>query len=192
MTAVTTPIGLVVFGVVMVVFAWQEFRWGYDTPDGAEVHDDRSALLYLTWLPVGLITAAFGLSLAGWGAWPAQWPVFGLGVVVLLTGVGGRWWSHRTLGRSHEAVVTIQSDHQLVTDGPYRWVRHPMYAASALALVGVGLALGTLPGFVLVFGGTLPAMIRRIRVEERALEGAMGERYRSFATARSRLVPGLW
>lgn len=191
-TAATTIEGMLLFGVALAAFAGQEFLWGYDTPDGAEVHDDRAALLYLTWLPVVLITIAFALSVAGWGAWPAQWPIFGLGIVVLGLGVIGRWWSHRTLGRFHQAVVTIQSDHQLITDGPYRRVRHPMYAASAVGLVGVGLSLGTVPGLILVLGGTLPAIVRRIQVEERALEEALGERFRVYAATRSRLVPGLW
>ena len=191
-TAATTIEGIIVVGAAIAVFAGQEFRWGYETPDEGEVRDDRTALLYLTWLPVGLITVAFGLSVAGWGAWPAQWPVFVLGIVVLGLGVGGRWWSHRTLGRFHQAVVTIQADHQLITDGPYRWVRHPMYAASALGILGVGLAFGTGPGLILVVGGTMPAIIRRIQVEERALSEALGTAFEDYARSRARLVPGVW
>lgn len=192
MTAATTIEGMVVFVVAVAVFAGQEFRWGYDTPADSEMHDDAAALLYLTWLPVALITAAFFVSVAGWGAWSAQWPVFGLGIGLLGLGVWGRWWSHRTLGRFHQAVVTIQSDHRLITDGPYRWVRHPMYAASAVALVGVGLALGTLPGIVIVLGGTLPAIIRRIHVEERALGTSLGADFERYCARRARLIPGVW
>ena len=139
-----------------------------------------------------MFTTAFGLGVAGWGAWPAQWPVFVLGIVGLGLGVVGRWWSHRTLGRFHQAVVTIQADHQLITDGPYRWVRHPMYAASAIGIVGVGVALGTVPGLILVVGGTMPAIIRRIQVEERALSEALGPVFADYARSRARLVPGVW
>ena len=133
MTAATTPLGLALFGLVMAVFIAQEFTRGFGTPDDGDVRDDRAALLYLEALPVVLVTAAFGLSVAGWMAWPASWPV-----------------------------------------------------------LGIGLALGTVPAFTVAFVGTLPAMIRRIQVEERVLHGALGERYTAYAEARSRLVPGLW
>ena len=191
-TAATTLGGFLAFNAVVLVFATQEFRWGFEAPPDAEVHDDGAALLYLSVLPVLLVTGAFGLSLLGWGAWPAQWPVFAVGMTMLGLGIVGRWWSHRTLGRFHQAVVTIQADHELVSNGPYRWVRHPMYAASALAFLGIGLALGTAPGLVVAFGGPLLAMLRRIQVEERAMSEALGERYRAYATGRARMIPGLW
>lgn len=192
MTAATTPTGLALFGVVMAVFVAQEFTRGFGTPSGGESRDDRTALLYLEALPVLLVTVAFGLSVAGWLAWPASWTLFGIGLVAMVAGIGVREWSHRTLGRFHQAVVTIHDDHVVVTDGPYRFVRHPMYAGSVLTFLGIGLALGTVPAIVVAFGGTLPAMIRRIQVEERVLRGALGERYTTYAEARSRLVPGLW
>jgi protein-S-isoprenylcysteine O-methyltransferase Ste14 len=89
-------------------------------------------------------------------------------------------------------LVTIQDEHDLVTSGPYRLVRHPMYTGSAIAFLGVGLALGTWPGLLLVFFGTLAAMVRRISVEERALTQALGEEYASYAADRSRMLPGVW
>jgi len=143
-------------------------------------------------LPVALVAAALAVSFTGWGAWGASEWMFFLGVAVLFLGVVVRQWSHRTLGRFHQALVTIQSDHQVITSGPYRLVRHPMYAGSAVAFLGVGLTLGTWPGFGLVFVGTLPAMIRRIRVEEDALRDSLGSQYRDYANGRARLLPGVW
>ena len=67
-----------------------------------------------------------------------------------------------------------------------------MYAGSAVAFVGVGLALGTWPGLVLVFIGTLPAMVRRISIEEYALEHSLGEEYAAYAADRARMLPGVW
>lgn len=67
-----------------------------------------------------------------------------------------------------------------------------MYAGSAVAFLGVGLALGTWPGLVLVFIGTLPAMVRRISVEERVLAQALGSEYASYAADRARMLPGVW
>ena len=80
----------------------------------------------------------------------------------------------------------------MVEDGPYRWVRHPMYAGSAVAFLGVGLSLGIYAGLSLAFLGTLLAMLLRIRVEERTVESALGQRCTTFARDRRRLIPGIW
>ncbi len=192
MPYVTTLTGFVVFITCMSIFAAQEFTQGFGTPEAASMRDDRWALLYLDVLPVALVTAALAISFTGWGAWGASEAVFFLGIAVLCLGVVVRQWSHRTLGRFHQALVTIQSDHQVITNGPYRLVRHPMYAGSAIAFLGVGLALGTWPGLGLVFVGTLPAMVRRIRVEEDALHNSLGAEYRNYANGRARLLPGVW
>ncbi|MCX6520274.1 MAG: isoprenylcysteine carboxylmethyltransferase family protein [Actinobacteria bacterium] len=192
MPFVATWPGFAVFSVVMLVFVVQEFSQGFGTPNDSTRSDDRWALIYLDALPVVLVTISLSLSLIGWLSLPMPRVVFAAGIVILVLGVAVRQWSHVSLGRFHQGVVTIHDEHQVVEDGPYRWVRHPMYAGSAVAFLGVGLSLGTYPGLVLTFVGTLPAMLRRIRVEERALEFALGERYTTFARDRRRLVPGIW
>ena len=188
----TTTLGLVVFVVAMGLFVLQEFTQGFGTPAGGSVIDDRWAMIYLEALPVLLVTASIATSLAGWGSWPASRSIFFIGIAILAIGVAIREWSHRTLGRFHQALVTIQHDHDLVTSGPYRHVRHPMYAGSAIAFLGVALALGTWPGLILSFLGTLPAIFRRIHVEERAMAASLGGRYDDYADTRARLVPRVW
>lgn len=192
MPIVATWPGFAAFSVVMLVFLVQEFSQGFGTPSDSTRRDDRWALIYLDALPVALVTISLALSFIGWLPLPMPRLVFAIGIGVLVLGVAVRQWSHVSLGRFHQGVVTIHDEHQVVEDGPYRWVRHPMYAGSAVAFLGVGLSLGTYPGLVLSFLGTLPAMLRRIRVEERALESALGERYTAFARDRRRLIPGIW
>jgi protein-S-isoprenylcysteine O-methyltransferase Ste14 len=192
MPYVTTVSGLLVFIAAMAIFVAQEFTQGFGTPEASTSRDDRWALLYLDVVPVALVTVAFAVSFTGWGAWGMSEVVFFIGVSVLCIGVAIRQWSHHTLGRFHQAVVTIQRDHEVVATGPYRVVRHPMYAGSAVAFLGVGLALGTWPGLGLVVVGTLPAMVWRIRVEEEALHDSLGARYRDYARGRARLLPGVW
>lgn len=181
-----------IFAVVVGLFLLQEFTQGFGTPDGASVIDDRWAMAYLEALPIVLVSVSIIVSWLGWGAWPASQLVFAIGIATLLFGLVIREWSHRTLGRFHQAVVTIQADHQLVATGPYRHVRHPMYAGSVVAFLGVGLALGTWPALALSFLGTLPAVLRRIHVEERALAASLGRRYHDYAGTRARLIPRVW
>lgn len=192
MTYASTAAGATIFIAVMLVFLAQEFTQGFGTPEDSSVRDDRWALVYLEVVPVLLVWIAGLLCLLGVGAWTASRPVFAVGIVVLLIGLALRQWSHHTLGRFHQALVTIQEEHDLVTSGPYRLVRHPMYAGSAIAFLGVGLALGTWPGLAMVFLGPLAAMVRRIRIEEGALSQALGEEYTAYAAERARMLPGVW
>jgi protein-S-isoprenylcysteine O-methyltransferase Ste14 len=88
-------------------------------------------------------------------------------------------------------LVTIVEHHEVIDGGPYGVVRHPMYLGSMMICAGVGAALATWPSRI---AWTLPplALLRRISVEERVLRAALGERYKSYAAARARLIPGLW
>lgn len=60
-----------------------------------------------------------------------------------LWSVGGALviWSMRTLGRFTRAEIEVRADHRLVSDGPYRWIRHPIYLALLMMAAGVALFL---------------------------------------------------
>jgi len=47
-------------------------------------------------------------------------------------------WSYKALGRNWSPILEIRKEHSLVTDGPYRFIRHPMYAA--ILLIGIGVS----------------------------------------------------
>jgi protein-S-isoprenylcysteine O-methyltransferase Ste14 len=66
------------------------------------------------------------------------------------------------------------------------------YTALLLVFTGVGLMLGNWVGVVGAVGLILIALIYRLRVEERALITALGDRYREFAASRARLIPYIW
>ena len=88
--------------------------------------------------------------------------------------------------------VVIQDDHRVVTDGPYAVVRHPGYAGSIVALIGLGLATANLLSIVIFTAVGLLVFVRTIKVEEAALTAALGQPYVDYARDRARLVPGVW
>lgn len=118
--------------------------------------------------------------------------IFALGVLIGWLGLLLRWWSFVTLGEYFTVVLKTSEDQPVVDRGPYRLLRHPSYTGLLLAFVGCNLMIGNW----LSTGGSvtllLTALVYRIRKEERALNAALGDRYRDFATGRSRLVPFLW
>lgn len=97
-----------------------------------------------------------------------------------------RWWAIATLGDRWNVRVIVVPGDAPVTGGPYRYVRHPNYAAVALEMICVPLAHGAW-ATALVFSAANAALLAvRIPAEERALGAAWAERF----AARPRFVPG--
>ncbi|MFZ5479551.1 MAG: methyltransferase family protein [Myxococcota bacterium] len=135
-----------------------------------------------------LVFAYVALLLAGSDAIEDARPLrVGVGAGVLLAGVVLNALSVRAL-RSWRLAPTIGADHELCTSGPYRWVRHPVYAAFDLLVLGSAIWVGTAPLWAAVALAAL-AGDARARLEERALVAAFGDRYRAYARRVARFVP---
>ncbi len=118
------------------------------------------------------------------------WVVVGCGVGCL--GFCLRWWAIRVLGKQFTRNLQVAAEHQLVTSGPYRFLRHPSYTAAVLMFIGVGVGLGN--ALSLAACAVLPAVgyIQRIPREEAMLRRELGNTYVEYASRTSRLVPGVW
>jgi protein-S-isoprenylcysteine O-methyltransferase Ste14 len=118
--------------------------------------------------------------------------LFALGAVLGWLGLLLRWSSFVSLGKYFTVVLTTSADQPVVERGPYRFLRHPSYTGLLLVFAGLGLMLGNWVSAVGAEGLVLIAVVYRIRVEERALINALGDRYREFAASRARLIPYIW
>ncbi|HVV20258.1 MAG TPA: isoprenylcysteine carboxylmethyltransferase family protein [Pseudonocardiaceae bacterium] len=116
-----------------------------------------------------------------------------IGIVVLLAGIGLRGWSFRALsGWYRSFTVTVSPGQPVIDTGPYRVLRHPGHAGAALVGVGIGVASANWIGLAALMVLPLALILWRTRVEEAALMATLGERYRSYAVSRKRLVPLVW
>ncbi len=115
-----------------------------------------------------------------------------VGLAILWSGIALRLWSFHTLGRYFTFTVQTSSDQPVITDGPYRVIRHPSYAGVLLAVIGVGLLIGNWWSLISLIAVVACGVVFRIRVEERALLGDLGDDYRSYAATHKRLVPFIW
>ena len=98
--------------------------------------------------------------------------------------------AHQDLGANGSPTLEIGTEHQLVTEGVYGAIRHPMYASQALWAVAQALLL---PNWIAGFGGLvgyLPLYAMRVPAEERMMEETFGEGYRRYAARTGRIVPG--
>ncbi|HYY28200.1 MAG TPA: isoprenylcysteine carboxylmethyltransferase family protein [Chthoniobacterales bacterium] len=124
--------------------------------------------------------------------WPVKLPIVCLAVMLMVSGTALRIWAVRHLGRLFTVDVGIQQGHQVVEDGPYRFVRHPSYSGSLLALVGVGFLTFNWLGLFLVITGTWLAYALRISVEEKAMLAQFTGLYAEYAARTKRLIPWIY
>lgn len=143
---------------------------------------------------LGILVQGIGIALPGIGlrvGAPAD-PARAIAVAVLmLAAVALFAWAARTLGANWALVARTRAEHRLVTEGPFAFVRHPIYLAMAFFLLGFALATHhgerlavALPVFLL---GTLI----RVRYEERLLRDRFGSGYDAYAARVRRFVPGV-
>ena len=117
----------------------------------------------------------------------AAWP-FWSGSFVTACGLAFTVWARVHLGRNWSVTVTIKKGHELITSGPYAFVRHPIYTGLLLAFLGSALALGEWRG-VVALALAAGALWAKLRFEERWMREQFGEEYQSYAKRVPALVP---
>jgi protein-S-isoprenylcysteine O-methyltransferase len=147
--------------------------------------------LPLLWTVIGLsIWAAFFLNAAfPQGRLPYPRVFYVIGLILFLLGLVVRWVAIVYLGRFFTVNVAIAEDHQLITTGPYRYLRHPSYTGTFLIFLGYGLCMLNIFSLAAVFLPVAAAFLWRMHVEEGALREAFGERYLSYAARTRKLIP---
>jgi len=120
------------------------------------------------------------------------WPQWILGYAIGLTGFAIRIIAKRTLGRFFTVRLQLEKDHEVVDQGIYAAVRHPLYLGFILEWVAPPLILGSPVGFLFVTLPIVVGVLQRIPREEALLSEGLGEKYRSYMGRTKRLVPGVW
>lgn len=115
-------------------------------------------------------------------------PVLGaVGAVLFLSGLGLAIWARIHLGRNWGMPMTERIEPELVTSGPYRFVRHPIYSGLLLALVGSTLATNFLGLLIVVIVGAY--FYYAATVEERNMIAAFPTAYPAYREHTKKLIP---
>jgi protein-S-isoprenylcysteine O-methyltransferase Ste14 len=97
-------------------------------------------------------------------------------------------WTFRTLGPNLTDTVVTRRAHTLVTNGPYRWIRHPFYIAGGTAILANSLSAAN--WFIFLTGGAaVVLMLVRTRREEAHLLARFGDSYRAYVQSTGRFFP---
>jgi protein-S-isoprenylcysteine O-methyltransferase Ste14 len=113
------------------------------------------------------------------------------GCLLALAGVALVLRSRAELGSAWSFVPSADRGTGLVTTGPYRLVRHPIYLGFALVATGQALAFESWPALMIVLFGIVPTFAWRAHAEEKLLSRAFGERYAVYQQRTKKIVPYL-
>jgi len=128
-----------------------------------------------------------------WMAWSkiglpqaARWLGVGLGMICDL----GIYWLFSSIGSGITPTSATRKEHKLVTSGPYRWVRHPLYTFGSALFVAFGLMADNW-FFILMALLVFLVMASRTPREEANLVEKFGEEYREYMKRTGRYLPRL-
>ena len=158
-------------------------------------HGEGKPILYLRRiLGLGLWLSSLAyLVNPAWMAWSslplpawARWS----GAALMLVCVPLIYWVFSSLGKNVTHTVAIRTEHSLVTHGPYRWVRHPLYTVGFLSFTGFSLLAANWFIFAMLLAA-YPILMARTAIEEAHLVGRFGDDYRQYMQRTGRYLPKL-
>jgi len=99
--------------------------------------------------------------------------------------------SRAELGSAWSFVPMADEGTGLVTTGPYRFVRHPIYLGPSMLAMGEALAFNSWPAFAILLSGIVPTFVWRACAEEKLLSRTFGGRYAHYRKQTKMIIPHL-
>lgn len=119
---------------------------------------------------------------------PPEWLRYA-GLVMAILCVPLLWWVFSSIGKNISETVLIKEEHELVTHGPYAWVRHPLYGGALVLLMSISLIFGDWIILGYTLAGILAFRLLVIPAEEKQLLNAFGAEYESYQSRTGALLP---
>jgi protein-S-isoprenylcysteine O-methyltransferase Ste14 len=195
-----TPLALVtLLGVILCwIFFVGVFLLRKSPPKEVEAKRDRRALVgivlqmcgyFLVWFrppraqflpPVAWLSGVLGIAFAVFTIFLAAASVWLMKSAV------------RTLGKQWAVAARLVEGHKLITDGPYAYVRNPIYTGMFGMLIATGLAMehwiATIVAVIIFAAG----LVIRVRTEEKLLRAAFGQEFEDYARRVPAIIPGIY
>ena len=184
---------LAVLVASVTISGWR--RWQARQASGTIARSEESLALIVGRILVAL--PLFGgvvlyISNPPWMAWASldlppwiRWIGVALGILV----VPSVYWVLTNLGANVSETVRTKRQHRLVTVGPYRWVRHPLYTVGIALFLSIGLMAAN--WFILLWTMVALIAVRLVVIpqEDANLEATFGDDYRRYRSATRSLLP---
>jgi protein-S-isoprenylcysteine O-methyltransferase Ste14 len=121
---------------------------------------------------------------------PVNLVLSSIGVILCVVGMAFLVWARQCLGKNWSQTVSAKIGHELVTSGPYRYVRHPMYTGGLIACLGSAIVCGGAFVFLLVILGSL--FLWRVSAEEKLMAQQFPTEYPDYKKRTNALIPFVW
>jgi protein-S-isoprenylcysteine O-methyltransferase Ste14 len=173
----------------LVFLGWWLLR-AFGTARTVEKESRGSRVLFVLPMFAGMLLVFSGVPLGPLGRhlWPRPMPLVVTALALEWLGIAFAIWAREALGKLWSGTVTLKEGHRVVRSGPFRYVRHPIYAGVLLALVGLGLVRANLAALI-----ALPLVVAGLRykiaTEERLLLTHLGDEYRDYQRHVRALIP---
>lgn len=111
--------------------------------------------------------------------------LFWVGSIITVLGIVLRVFSVLTSRKAFTVYVQINSQQNIIKNGPYKYLRHPAYSGSILSLIGIALCFRSILSLVIISF----IYSYRIIIEEKALEKSFGQEYLDYEKSTWRIIP---
>ncbi len=156
-------------------------------------YSEKKSFLIILAIIISTITATIITTFLGWFTLSLDTPVFRIvGILFYTLGILLRYISTLYLGRYFTRNVEVSKDQTLISHGPYRILRHPLYLGLFLLLISVPLFFANWGMFIL---GTLAigyVLNQRMKIEEASMEKVLGKTYQEWKSKRYRFIPFIY
>ncbi|HLF88948.1 MAG TPA: isoprenylcysteine carboxylmethyltransferase family protein [Anaerolineales bacterium] len=184
---------ILVFVAFMGIRAYY-FRKAQKHGGKAEYKEEKMTKIRQTigWIfPLTLLAYMLRPSILGWATLTLPGWVQWTGVVLGLASLALIWWVQWALDVNFAVILHVRDKHTLITHGPYKWVRHPMYTTLYIhALSTLFLTKNWLVGGLYLLSLTW-IVIARLKNEEATMIEKFGDAYRNYMTRTGRFLPKL-
>ena len=186
-------LGYVLLVILLQFFVAIKFpRVGQQQSDGKKIVErQRIAVLLLQLLSLAIVIVAPYTDRRDIAVMNELETLRYLGLVLFALGFVAVNWAEATLGKQFSVQVTIQEDHQLVTHGLYRFIRHPRYLGIVTFNLGIALIYRSWLALILVTTLTL-VLLWRIQDEEALMQQEFGVNWEAYSKRSWHLIPFIY
>jgi protein-S-isoprenylcysteine O-methyltransferase Ste14 len=140
---------------------------------------------------IDLLLNLYYPQLLDWGKFSLPLPARVAGLVLSMLCIPLLWWVFHSIGENVSETVLVKDRHQLITSGPYRWIRHPLYGTSLLLIFSFSLIFEDWIILGYFLAATLAFRLLIIPEEEKQLLDDYGEEYECYQARTGAMFPWL-
>lgn len=182
----------ILFSLAVLLWVLSEIVGGAIVPwlrrSGEDVKKkDNGSVLVIRVLMYASVLVAMFMTIKNIAMLP-DW-LFYPGIVLIVAGVFVRQWAILTLGRFFTTTVGVQKNQTVVETGLYHYIRHPSYLGVLIIMLGIGFALHSWGGIIVLLAINGLALGYRINLEEKVLVAELGEDYIRYMKRTRKLIP---